>query len=539
MCLDLEIQGDGTRALVGIAETLGGGSVVVTSSISGMTNTVPQNNKAAFDALQRKLVPLWEFIGKPTQEEHTIVVVPSMTLDTEFHGSQQQAYEERFLFMLFLLQQPRVRMIYVTSMPIQPGIVDYYLDVQPGVVASHARKRLMLVSPQDASSAPLSKKLLARPRLLQELRDLIRDCDRAHIVPYNTTDLERELAVKLGIPMYAADPRFFAFGTKSGCRKIFAEEGVKHPIGFENLYTVDEIIDAIQKMRAARPTLKKVITKLNDEVSGMGNAVVDVSNVTEAQDRAGMADALRAMRFDSPDLDYDSYVEKFRRRGGIVEEMVTGTNFVSPSAQLRNTPLGQVELLSTHDQILGGPGGQTYIGCRFPANVEYGPAIMAEAEKVGKRFAREGIVGRYALDFVAVKNDAGKWDPYAIEVNLRKGGTTHPFLTLQYLTDGMYDAAAGVFHTARGHEKCYVATDHLASPNYRALTYDHLFDVVSKNRLHFNHTSQTGVVLHMLSALGDTGNFGFTAIADDHRRADELYARTVELIDEEAERALA
>ena len=60
-----------------------------------------------FDTLQENLVPLWEFIGKPTQDEHTIVVVPSLTLDSEFHGSEQQAYEERFLFMLFLLQQPR------------------------------------------------------------------------------------------------------------------------------------------------------------------------------------------------------------------------------------------------------------------------------------------------------------------------------------------------------------------------------------------------------------------------------------------------
>jgi hypothetical protein len=510
-------------------------SNISTASVS----SIPTHKiSAAFDALQHKLVPLWEFIGGPTQEEHTIVVVPSMTLDTEFHGSQQQAYEERFLFMLFLLQQPRVRMIYVTSMPIQPNIIDYYLHVLPGVVSSHARKRLMLVSPQDASSAPLSKKLLARPRLLREMRELIGNADRAHLVPYNTTDLERELAVQLGIPMYAADPRFFAFGTKSGCRKIFAEEGVRHPLGFENLYTVEEIIDAIQKMRAERPTLKKVITKLNDEVSGLGNAVVDVSTVTDTQDRAAIAESLRAMHFETPALRYAEYVEKFKRRGGIVEEMVMGADLVSPSAQLRNTPLGHVELLSTHDQILGGPSGQTYIGCRFPANVEYGPAIMREAEKVGKRFAREGIVGRYALDFVVVKNEAGKWEPYAIEVNLRKGGTTHPFLTLQYLTDGAYDADAGVFRTARGHEKCYVATDHLFSENYRALTADHLFDVVSKNRLHFNHTTQTGIVFHMLSAMGDTGNFGFTAIADDHRGADELYARTVALIDQEAEMAL-
>src|SRR5581483_8095908 len=158
-------------------------SNISTASVSSIPT---QKISAAFDALQHKLVPLWKFIGAPTQEEHTIVVIPSMTLDTEFHGSEQQAYEERFLFMLFLLQQPRVRMIYVTSMPVQPTIIDYYLHILPGVVASHARKRLFLVSPQDASSLPLSKKLLERPRLLEQLRSLIRDPNRAHLVPYNT-----------------------------------------------------------------------------------------------------------------------------------------------------------------------------------------------------------------------------------------------------------------------------------------------------------------------------------------------------------------
>ncbi|HZQ07409.1 MAG TPA: peptide ligase PGM1-related protein [Anaerolineae bacterium] len=490
--------------------------------------------EAAFDSLQKKLVPLWKFIGAPTQEEHTIVVVPSMTLDTELHGSVQQAYEERFLFMLFLLQQPRVRMIYVTSQAVDPTIIDYYLHILPGVVASHARKRLFLVSPQDASSLPLSKKLLERPRLLEQLRSLIRDPNRAHLVPYNTTDLERELSVRLGIPMYAADPRFFAFGTKSGSRRIFAEEGVPHPLGFENLTSMAELMDAIRQMRAQKPSIQKVIVKLNDEVSGSGNAVIDLQGV---QRDAELEARVRAMRFEKSDLTYDEYEHKWEKRGGVVEELISGNEMTSPSAQMRATPLGEVELLSTHDQILGGPSGQTYLGCRFPANVKYGPMIMREAEKIGKRFAREGIVGRFAVDFVVVRKEDGTWDPYAIEVNLRKGGTTHPFLTLQYLTDGKYYPDEGVFRTALGHEKFYVATDHLEAPAYRTLTVDDLFDVVSRNRLHFNHTSQTGVVFHMMSALGDEGRFGMTVIADSHADADALYARTVELMDKEAEGA--
>ena len=69
---------------------------------------------------------------------------------------------------------------------------------------------------------------------------------------------------------------------------------------------------------------------------------------------------------------------------------------------MRVTPLGKVELLSTHDQLLGGPSGQSYFGCMFPADPGYATAITREAAKVGERLASEGVIGRFAIDFVAV-----------------------------------------------------------------------------------------------------------------------------------------
>ncbi len=146
-----------------------------------------------------------------------------------------QPYEERYLFLLLLLRQPKARLIYVTSQPILPSVVDYYLDLLPGVIPSHARPRLFTVPVLDGTPRPLSIKLLERPRLLERIRALIPDPHRAHMVPYNTTELERDLAVRLGIPMYGADPRHFPLGTKSGCRRLFEEEGVPHPMGVENL----------------------------------------------------------------------------------------------------------------------------------------------------------------------------------------------------------------------------------------------------------------------------------------------------------------
>ena len=100
-----------------------------------------------FDSLQKKLVPLWRSIESFNQDEQTIVVVPSMSIDMDITGLEVQAYEERFLFLLLLLTQPRARMIYVTSQAIHPSVVEYYLDLLPGVIPSHALRRLTLLAP--------------------------------------------------------------------------------------------------------------------------------------------------------------------------------------------------------------------------------------------------------------------------------------------------------------------------------------------------------------------------------------------------------
>ncbi|MFL6231400.1 MAG: peptide ligase PGM1-related protein [Pyrinomonadaceae bacterium] len=501
----------------------------------------PEEAEAQFQLLQKKLLPLWKSIQSFNQDEQTIVVVPSISIETAFSGSELQAYEERFLFLLLLLRQPRARLVYVTSQMIQPNIIDYYLDLLPGVISSHARKRLFLVTPSDASHRPLSLKLLERPHLLRQIRALIIDPERAHLVPYNTTLLERDLALRLGIPMFGADPKHFPLGTKSGCRRIFSEEGVPHPVGVENLSNIDEAVSALAGMRARKPRLSQAIIKLNEGVSGEGNALVDLSGLPAPggeSERELIHDRLRAMRFELAGVTYDWYVEKLNERGGVVEERITGDELRSPSAQLRVTPLGKVELLSTHDQVLGGPSGQSYLGCRFPADPGYASAIMSEAAKVGARLAREGVIGRFAVDFVVVRSQGGTWEPHAIEINLRKGGTTHPFLTLQFLTDGSYDAEKGVFVTARGQQKCFVASDHQESPLYRAFTPDDLFDVVARRGIHFDQTRQTGVVFHMMTALGDCGRVGLTAVGDTQAEADEIYAKPVRVLDEEARLAL-
>jgi hypothetical protein len=170
----------------------------------------------------------------------------------------------------------------------------------------------------------------------------------------------------------------------------------------------------------------------------------------------------------------------------------------------------------------------------FPAAPEYSRLISEPAQRIGDRLAAAGALGRFAIDFVVVKDDAGVWSAYAIELNLRKGGTTHPFLTLQFLTDGSYDGESGRYLTQQGQEKHLVATDHLESDDLRALSVDDLFDAVARHGLHFDQSSQTGVVFHMISCLSESGRVGMTAVGNTPEQAMETYQRAQRTLLDEA-----
>jgi hypothetical protein len=200
------------------------------------------------------------------------------------------------------------------------------------------------------------------------------------------------------------------------------------------------------------------------------------------------------------------------------------------------TPHGILEILSTHDQVLGGPSGQSYLGARFPADPAYAPLITAEAVRIGEVLARKGVMGRFAIDFVVVR-DGPVWESHAIEINLRKGGTTHPFLTLQFLTDGRYDPLSARFLTPSGAERHLVATDHLQDPLLHGLRVEDLFDLVARAGMHYDQSRQRGVVFHMISGITECGQVGMTAIAESATQAQEVYVEAEQALRAEAQAA--
>jgi len=231
-------------------------------------------------------------------------------------------------------------------------------------------------------------------------------------------------------------------------------------------------------------------------------------------------------------ISFTEYIQKFESSGGIVEAFIEGDKKESPSVQCRINPDGETEIISTHDQYLGGESEQVFIGAAFPANPAYHNSIVAIGKFVSAAMHQQGVLGRFGLDFISIKEATG-WKHYAIEINLRKGGTTHPFIMMQFLTGGCYDEEKGAYTMPNGQTRCYFASDNVINEKYIGLTPHDLIDIAMCNKLMYDGARQTGVVFHMIGALSQFGKFGMVCIGSNMEEAKAYYDKTIAVLNKE------
>lgn len=488
-----------------------------------------------FESIQTGMEEQFEKVFPDVLAPKTVVVVPSLTLDMEILSKIKGYihYEERLLSLLMLLRMPRTRVIYISSMPFSDVIIDYYLHLLQGITGHHARQRLTMLTCYDLSSKPLTEKILERPRLIARIKDLITDRSSTHLTCYNVTPLEKSLAVKLGIPLFGTDPSKFYEGSKSGARKTFRECGIDMPDGDEDLKTKEDIAKSLARLKRKNPGLRKAVVKMNDGFSGDGNAVyrypelkIDDSlekNILDTLDK-NLTTVAKA-------LSLELFYKKFYEMEGIVEEFLEGEIKTSPSVQCVIGSSNKINIDSTHDQLLGGDDGQIFLGAIFPADKEYAITLGEIGNKVANHLSGKGVLGRFAIDFISVKQPDNSWKHFAIEINLRKGGTTHPFMMIKFLTYGHYHAENGLYITASDNPRYYFASDNVQNDKYIGTTPNDLIDIAMFHKLMYDGAAQEGVVFHLIGALSEFGKLGVVCIGSTPEKAKAFYDQTLKVLD--------
>ena len=320
--------------------------------------------------------------------------------------------------------------------------------------------------------------------------------------------------------MYGADPKHFHFGTKTGCRRLFAEEGVPHPIGRERPALDRRCWSrAIAAMRAEQARARAAsLVKLNEGVSGEGNASVDLARPAgpgAAGEREAIGARLREMQFETAVADARPLPGQAQPSAAASSRSGSpATSSAARASSCGSRRSGRSSCCRRTTSCSAGRAARPISAAASPPTPSTRPAITREAAKVGARLAAEGVIGRFALDFVTV----------------RSGTALGPVRDRDQPAQGRHDAPvpdAPVPHrrhlrprARRLHraERAARSTSSRATTSriaaYRGLTPDDLFDIVVRHGLHFDQSRQTGVVFHMMAALARSGWIGMTAVGD-------------------------
>lgn len=455
----------------------------------------------------------------------TIVVFPSLSFpETELRKiTGVTYYEHRLLCLTLLLTEPERRIVFVTATEVDPQVLDYYLSFLPD--PESARRRLDIVSLNDPRPCALSQKLIENDHVFGEIRDRIKDASSAYVMPFNVTDAELEVAERLELPLFAPMPDQARHGTKSGSRQLATQSDVPVLAGYENLRSTADVDAAIGKLQRMAEPPDGVVLKLNYGFSGQGSAIVECGDLE-------LPVQSMPTLFCGDGETWDTYASKIRGEGAVVERLLTDELIASPSVQIRILPDGTPTVISTHDQILGGEHSQVYLGCRFPASDRYRGEITACAQRVAAQLAERGVIGMFGMDFLVYRDGSS---PEALhvalaEINLRLGGTTHPYVMAKQLTRSTYDVGSGTLLDPDGAPVCYVASDNIKLPNLVGLTPNTVIDALRHAGLLWDPATRLGTTAHLLGALTEFGKMGTLCVARDLDHAESMAQEVMEVL---------
>lgn len=183
--------------------------------------------------------------------EQDLVVIPSISFPpvqlAKIHGIEH--YEERMLYHMFHLRHSKnSRILYVTSLPLDPAILEYYVSLivdsisdSPQYSQERSREevmhdiksRILFLSTYDgAKLETLTDKIMNRPRLLNRIKKFINSKlspdVSTYLSVYRGTETEFKIGSVLKLPVHAADSSLLFWGGKAGSRSIFKTVNVPH-----------------------------------------------------------------------------------------------------------------------------------------------------------------------------------------------------------------------------------------------------------------------------------------------------------------------
>lgn len=340
------------------------------------------------------------------------------------------------------IRDENVEVIYVSPLLLSEDVLKFYsgllqsnrtsdVDTAGANENSLSKRRFIIFTPEALDYFPshsmcLSTLLQYSPRTLQRIRRLIQG-KHAYIVPGLAHIDDLAVADQLSVPLLGPEPAVAQlYGTKSGGRRIFSAAGVEVPPGAKDIYSLNQLHEALAELLAQNLDVQRWLFKMDDEHGGHGTAFCDVSHMicyAEAlsEYRRYGADAWRnnciresvVLRFlkEVPEWlscyarpaktshypTWAGFLQTFLRQGGVVEAYPPSDAISCVTVDLLLEPGGQVTMLSSGDQLRSSCG-LNVLGSSVPQRSLNPETLQSICARVGQACKQQDIVGHVSMD---------------------------------------------------------------------------------------------------------------------------------------------
>jgi hypothetical protein len=378
-----------------------------------------------------RLSKSWESIR---EGKRVVIHLPSLGHPLWVRGTETEMNMEQSLQLARItdVRDPNVEVVYLSPVPLDREIVDYYssLLAMGPAGSGTSMDRVHIVSPDlslPPHPLPLSSLLSLSPRTVQRIKRLTAGRE-AYIIPGAINSDDMTLADMLGVPLLGPDSETSElYSSKDGARKIFADAKVATPPYVTDIVSEAQLVDQLATLVASHPSIRRWIFKLPRHSRGRGFAYCEVAEHLEcrqwlvreslrygdnwstrwAQDQARRRILLELpsiLESHSKPVDSDLYpswrafLADFLVRGGLIEGNPPSASVTALTVDLFVDPRGEVSVLSTGDQVWSDP----YVvwGVSVPQTSVPPDLLTTSATRVGVACRGRGITGHLSIDYV-------------------------------------------------------------------------------------------------------------------------------------------
>jgi len=458
----------------------------------------------------------------------TIVLIPNISAGAYLHSFYDglQFFEERYLYFLVYLRQPKTRVVLILSEGLDPAYLDYvfgHVTSLLGVPRAALEERITYIWVPTLGEPSLTHSLVKQPDILNTIKEAIPQDVPTYIEFFRTTKEAVKVADALDLPWYGIPEDLLYINEKIGSKEIFAAADVPCARGY-SAFSEEEIVERLHTLMKETKA-EKFFIKANDAGGGVGIASIERKDIS-----SDVTNTIAHVRL-AGDEDVSQFFSSMRQEGCIVEEVLSADVVNSPSVQFEIFPDGTIKNNATHEQVI--TEGIFYAGVSFPAKAAYRQQVIDMGTRIAEEIADRGGLGIGAIDLLAIKDNADEhWQISAIEINARKGGTTHTYMWAMFLTGSVYNEVTGLLKNDQGAVYYRGTEEFLKREELKHISVESFLEAFRKSGLDFDHSKKTGAFIHMATCLPHFGKFGVTVIGRTPEEVEEKWHLLEEFVKE-------